>query len=140
MPGKGRPGSDGGQPGDLYVRVTVEDPSIFEMGKGGDLTVHVPVSYAEAALGAKVQVPTLDRPVTVKIPAGTPNGKTFRVKGRGAPRRGGGTGDLLAKVEVEVPRKLNRKEKEALERFAEVHDASPRVHLERYMRTDAEAS
>jgi molecular chaperone DnaJ len=140
VPGKGRAGSDGGQSGDLYVKVTVGTHPIFEMGKGGDLTVHVPVSYTEAALGAKVQVPTLDRPVTVKIPAGTPNGKTFRVKGRGAPRRGGGTGDLLAKIEIEVPRKLNRKEKEALEHFAEVHDASPRAHLERYMRTDAEAS
>ena len=140
VPGKGRDGADGGQAGDLYVRVKVEPHPIFEMGKAGDLTVRVPVTYAEAALGAKVQVPTLDRPVTVKIPAGTPSGKTFRVKGRGAPRRGGGTGDLLAKIEVEVPRKLNRKEKEALEQYAAIQDASPRSHLERYMTPNAEAS
>jgi molecular chaperone DnaJ len=140
VPGKGRSGSDGGAAGDLYVKVKVEPHPIFEMGKRGDLTVRVPVTYAEAALGAKVQVPTLDRPVTLKVPAGTPNGKTLRVKGRGAPRRGGGSGDLLARIEVEVPQKLNRKEKEALEHFAEVHDASPRRDLERFMRSDAEAS
>ncbi|MGH2756033.1 MAG: DnaJ C-terminal domain-containing protein [Actinomycetota bacterium] len=140
VPGKGRAGSDGGPAGDLYVRVTVEPHPIFEMGKSGDLTVHVPVTFTEAALGAKVQVPTLDRPVTVKIPPGTPNGKLLRVKGRGAARRGGGDGDLLVKVEVEVPRRLSRKEKDALERFAEIHDASPRTHLGKYMRTQAEAS
>jgi molecular chaperone DnaJ len=136
VPGKGREGADGGPPGDLYVRVSVAPHPIFELGKGGDLTVHVPVTYAEAALGAKVQVPTLGRPVTVKIPAGTPNGKTLRVKGRGAPRRNGGHGDLLARIEVVVPEKLNRKEKEALERFAEVHDASPREHLQKYMNAE----
>jgi molecular chaperone DnaJ len=140
VPGKGRPGSDDGPPGDLYVKVKVKQHPIFEMVKGGDLKVRLPVTYPEAALGAKVQVPTLDRPVTVKVPAGTPNGKTLRVNGGGAPRRGGGTGDLLVTIEVEVPNKLSRKEKEALERFDEVHDASPRAHLERYLRTDAEAS
>ena len=140
VPGKGQSGSEGGPPGDLYVKVQVKPHPIFEMGKAGDLTVRVPVTYPEAALGAKVQVPTLDRPVTVKVPAGTPNGKVLRVKGRGAPRRGGGTGDLLVRIEVEVPQRLSRKEKEALERFAETHDASPRALLERYMRTDAEAS
>jgi len=140
VPGKGQPGSEGGPPGDLYVKVQVKPHPIFETGKAGDLTVRVPVTYAEAALGAKVQVPTLERPVTVKVPAGTPNGKVLRVKGRGAPRRGGGTGDLLVRIEVEVPQRLSRKEKEALEQFAQIHDASPRAQLERYMQTDAEAS
>jgi molecular chaperone DnaJ len=95
--------------------------------------VRVPVSITEAALGTKVEVPTLDGSVTVKIPAGTPNGKTLRVRGRGAPRAKGGKGDLLVKVEVEVPQKLSKQERELLEKFADVHNASPRAHLENYL-------
>jgi molecular chaperone DnaJ len=122
-----------GQPGDLYVRVNVEAHSIFTSAGDGDISVVVPVTYPEATLGAKIEVPTLDGSVTVKVPAGTVSGKTLRVRGRGAPKPKGGTGDLLVKIEVDVPRKLNRKEKEALEQFAEVHSASPREHLDRYV-------
>jgi molecular chaperone DnaJ len=115
------------------------------MGPNGALTVKLPLTFTEAALGAKVQVPTLEAPVTVKIPAGTPNGKTLRVRGAGAPTRSGGKGDLLVKVEVQVPTKLSRKEKETLEQFAEVHKENPREFLEPYMnqpkaRAEAEAS
>jgi molecular chaperone DnaJ len=115
------------------------------MGPNGALTVKLPLTFAEAALGTKVQVPTLDAPVTVKIPAGTPNGKTLRVRGAGAPKRAGGKGDLLVRVEVQVPTKLSRKEKEALEQFAEVHKENPRESLEAYLtppkaRPAAEAS
>lgn len=95
--------------------------------------VRVPVSITEAALGAKVEVPTLDGSVTVKIPAGTPNGKTLRVRGRGAATAKGGKGDLLVKVEVEVPQKLSKQERDLLEKFADVHKASPRAHLEQYL-------
>jgi molecular chaperone DnaJ len=136
---KGQPGAGGGPAGDLFVRIHVEPHPVFMLGRDGNLTVHVPLTYPEAALGAKVEVPTLGSPVTVKVPAGATNGKTLRVKGKGASKRGGGRGDLLVKVEVEVPQKLSRNEKEALERFAEVHKASPRDHLESYMNRAAES-
>lgn len=137
VPGKGEPSRDGGPPGDLFVRVRVKDHPVFKSAGNGDIVVDLPVTYTEAALGAKIEVPTLDGSVTVKIPAGTEPGKTLRVKGRGAARPKGGHGDLLVKVHVEIPKKLSRKEKEALENFAEVHTASPREHLERYTRDAA---
>ncbi|HVL64098.1 MAG TPA: DnaJ C-terminal domain-containing protein [Actinomycetota bacterium] len=127
--GRGGPGPSGAAAGDLYVRVHVEPHPIFSAGKKGDLIVHLPVTFTEAALGAKVPVPTLDGSVTVKIPPGTRAGKTLRVKGKGAPYKGR-AGDLLVVVEVEVPQKLSRKEKELLEEFARVHNAHPRRHLE----------
>jgi molecular chaperone DnaJ len=127
--GQGQPASRGGESGDLYVKVRVKPHPVFQQGGNGDVVVNVPLTYPEAALGANVEVPTLDGTVTVKVPAGTENGKTLRVKGRGAPRAKGGSGDLLARMSVEVPKKLSRKEREALERFAEMHDASPRKAL-----------
>jgi molecular chaperone DnaJ len=134
VPGKGRPAPAGGQPGDLFVRVHVREHPIFTGEGKGNLRVVVPVTYPEAALGGKVQVPTLDGSVTVKVPPGTTTGRVLRVKGRGAPKPGGGKGDLLVQVDVDVPRRLNKKEKEALEAFADAHKgASPREHLERYI-------
>ena len=130
--GKGAPGPQGGEPGDLYVNVRVRPHPVFSQGRDGDLVVEVPVTFPEAALGANVVVPTLDGHVTVKVPPGTQHGRTLRVRGKGGPRPGrGANGDLLVKIAVEVPRKLSKKEREALERFAEVHDASPRAHLDR---------
>ncbi|MDP9233930.1 MAG: DnaJ domain-containing protein [Actinomycetota bacterium] len=134
--GKGGKGRRGAGAGDLYVRVHVKPHPIFERGPQGQLTVRVPVTITEAALGTQVEVPTLDGSVTVKIPAGTPNGKTLRVRGKGAPTAKGGKGDLLVKVEVEVPQKLSKQERELLEKFAAAHRASPRAHLESYL--DAE--
>jgi molecular chaperone DnaJ len=130
---RGGEGTNGGPAGDMYVKVRVAPHPVFSMGPNGALTVKVPLTFTEAALGAKVQVPTLEAPVTVKIPAGTPNGKTLRVRGAGAPKRGGGKGDLLVKVEVQVPSKLSLMEKEALEHFAEVHDENPRAAFEPYL-------
>lgn len=131
--GRGGPGPNGGPKGDLFVRVKVEPHPIFTRGRDGDLVVNLPVTFTEAALGAKVEVPTLDGAVTVKVAAGTPNGKTLRVRGRGGPRPRGGRGDLLVKVQVQVPARLSRQEKDLLERFAEVHDESPRRHLEEHI-------
>ena len=96
--------------------------------KGDDLTVDLPVSFAEAALGANVQVPTLNGAVTLKVPGGTPSGKTFRIKGKGAPTKGG-AGDLLATVRVDVPEKLSREEKELLKQLRETQKESPRAKL-----------
>ena len=125
--GRGEPGGPGGQPGDLYVRVRVGEHSVFGR-KGDNLTVDLPVSYPEAALGANVKVPTLNGPVTLKVPAGTPSGKTFRVKGKGAPKRGG-HGDLLVTVNVDVPKKLSKREKELLGELRDAETESPRAEL-----------
>ncbi|MDQ3958437.1 MAG: DnaJ domain-containing protein [Actinomycetota bacterium] len=130
VPKKGSPAPSGGEPGDLYVNVRVRPHPVFSQGRGGDLVVDLPVTFPEAALGANVVVPTLDGNVTVKIPPGTQNGRTLRVRGKGGPRPSGGHGDLLVRVVVEVPRKLSKAERDALQRFAEVHKASPREHLE----------
>ncbi|WP_067973275.1 molecular chaperone DnaJ [Nocardiopsis trehalosi] len=131
LKGKGAPGENGGPAGDLYVVVHVQPHPVF--GKTGDnLTITVPVTFPEAALGADVRVPTLNGlPVTVKIPPGTPSGRTLRVRGKGATRRDGTTGDMLVTVEVAVPRDLNGDAREALEKFraATAHE-DPRHGLE----------
>jgi molecular chaperone DnaJ len=127
--GKGEASPGGGPAGDLYVRVSVREHPLFRRAANGDLTITVPVTFTEAALGAKVEVPTLEEPVTVKVPAGSRYGRTLRVRGRGAPRARGGKGDLLVKIEVEVPQKLSRREKQLLEELAGLRDASPRAHL-----------
>jgi molecular chaperone DnaJ len=84
---------------------------------GADLTVDVPISYSEAVLGTKVAVPTLDEPVTVKIPGGTESGKVLRVRGRGIAKPKGGKGDLLATVRVRVPKKISKEERELIEKL-----------------------
>ena len=120
LKGKGAPGERGGPAGDLYVKVHVTPDKVF--GRSGDnLTVSVPVTFTEAALGAEIKVPShRGMPVTVRIPPGTPNGRTFRVKGRGVRRRSDGlNGDLLVTVDVVVPPKLDNKAREALESFRE---------------------
>jgi molecular chaperone DnaJ len=127
LTGRGEPGAAGAQPGDLYVQVRVQSHAFF--GRSGhDLTLELPVTYAEAALGADVRVPTLNGPVTMKVPAGTPNGKTFRLKGKGAPKRGG-HGDLLVTTRIEVPRKLSKPEKELLKQLQQTEKESPRRRL-----------
>ncbi|RNL84385.1 molecular chaperone DnaJ [Halostreptopolyspora alba] len=129
--GKGAPGERGGPAGDLFVVVHVQPHSLF--GKSGDnLTITVPVTFPEAALGAEVRVPTLNGlPVTVKIPPGTPNGRTFRVRGKGATRRDGTMGDLLVTIDVDVPKNLSSDAREALEKYrAATADQDPRRGLE----------
>jgi molecular chaperone DnaJ len=128
LAGKGESGASGGQPGDLFVRVHVRTHELFGR-KGNDLTIEVPVTFPEAALGAHVQVPTPHGPVTLKVPAGTPSGKTFRVRGKGAPKRGSGHGDLLATVVVDVPRKLSKEQKKLVEQLGEATESSPRAGL-----------
>jgi len=117
--GKGAPGERGGPSGDLYVRVHVKQHPVF--GRSGDnLTVTVPVTFAELALGAEVKVPShRGAPVTVRIPPGTPNGRTFRVQGKGARRKDGTAGSLLVTVEVMVPQNLNGKARSAIEDLRE---------------------
>jgi molecular chaperone DnaJ len=126
LKGKGEAGRNGGPPGDVFVVVDVEPSPLFER-RGANLVLEVPVTYAEAALGSNVQIPTPDGPVALKIPAGTESGKMLRVKGRGAPHlKGNGRGDLLAQVKVTVPKKLTKDEKEALEGYSKVSRENPR--------------
>ena len=117
--GKGAPGERGGPNGDLYVVVHVSSHRLFGR-KGDNLTLEVPVRFDEVVLGAEISVPTLNgAPVKLKIPAGTPNGRTFRVAGRGAPRRDGTKGDLLVTVDVETPKQLDDATKAAVESLRE---------------------
>jgi molecular chaperone DnaJ len=125
--GRGEAGAAGSAAGDLYVRVRVEPHKVFGR-RGRDLTLDLPVTYSEAALGANVQVPTLNGPVTLKIPAGTSSGKTFRVRGKGVPN-GKSSGDLLVTVRVDVPQRLSKEEKELLSRLQEAQKESPRARL-----------
>jgi molecular chaperone DnaJ len=129
LKGRGSPGRNGGPPGDLYVVVEVDPHPMF--GRSGrNLTLTVPITFAEAALGADITVPTLsDGPVTLRVPPGTRSGRTFRVKGKGiaAPKD---RGDLLVTVEVAVPSKLSSAERKAVEALrAASNGASPRAHL-----------
>lgn len=123
--GKGGAGENSGAAGDLYVLVHVRPHKLFGR-KGDHVTISVPVTFAEAALGAEISVPTLDGgPVRLRVPAGTPNGRTFRVHGRGAK-----DGDLLVTVEVQVPKQLSEEAKTALLAYAaQASEADPRVEL-----------
>ncbi|GAB3071820.1 molecular chaperone DnaJ [Nocardioides zeae] len=115
--GKGAPGENGGPAGDLFVTVKVAGHRVFGR-KDDNLTLDVPVGFDELALGAEIKVPTLGgAPVTLRIPPGTPNGRTFRVRGKGARRADGTTGDLLATVEVQVPATLDPAAREAIENY-----------------------
>ena len=127
LTGRGQPGENGGPAGDLVVRVRVA-PHPFLRRDGRDLAITVPVTFAEAALGADVRVPTLDRPVTVRIPAGTRSGTTFRVHGRGVPADDG-AGDLLVTVDVDVPKELDDRQRAAVQALAAAMPGSPRAHL-----------
>ena len=129
LAGRGDPGSSGGPAGDLLVQVFVDRHPLF--GRDGrHLTVTVPVTFPEAALGGDVAVPTLDGPVTLRIPPGTASGTTLRVRGRGVPASGGKkAGDLLVTVQVDVPKHLTDEQRSALEQFAAATTDSPRRHL-----------
>ena len=126
--GKGAPGVRGGPAGDLNVVVHVKPHELFGR-TGDDLTITVPVTFAEAALGTSLRVPTPDGTVLLKVPGGTPSGRTMRVRGRGAATRGGGKGDLLVTVTVAVPARLSSEAKAALEAFAAAQPDDPRPEI-----------
>jgi molecular chaperone DnaJ len=119
---RGAAGSHGGPPGDLFVVVSVQSDPLFGRS-GNDLTIKLPVTFAEATLGADVKVPTLDGQVTMRVPAGTPGGKVMRVRGQGA------GGDLLVTIEVVVPTNLDQAQHAAVEALAAALPDDPRASL-----------
>jgi molecular chaperone DnaJ len=123
LPGQGEAGLRGAPSGDLYVTVHVRPDKVFGRD-GDDLTVTVPVSFAELALGTTLSVPTLDGKVGVRVPKGTADGRILRVRGRGVPKRDGGNGDLLVTVKVAVPPNLEGAPLETLEKYAAAEKAS----------------
>jgi molecular chaperone DnaJ len=127
IPGKGAPGRRGGPAGDLFVVVHVTDHPLFGR-KGDDLTLTVPITFAEAALGTTLTVPTLNGSVSLKVPAGTAGGRTLRVRGRGVPGKGR-SGDLLVTVDVAVPAKLTPGQRKLVEQLAEEMDEDPRPQI-----------
>lgn len=115
--GRGTPGANGGAAGDLYVLVHVRPHDLFGR-KGDNLTLTVPVTFSEAALGAEIEVPTLQgQRVRIRVPSGTGNGRTLRVRGKGVARKDGTHGDLLVTIDVQVPHHLTHEQQEALRAY-----------------------
>ena len=133
LSGRGEPGDRGGPAGDLYVQVGVRPDELFGRS-GDDLTLSVPISIAEAVLGADLRVPTLDGPVTLRVPPGTPSGRKLRARGKGVPRKNGPAGDLIVTVEVQVPDGVTGEARDALERFAKLTPPAGRERLEARVR------
>lgn len=136
VPGRGSAGQKGGPAGDLYVVTRVEEHPVFKR-RGDDFVVEVPVSFAEAALGAEIRVPRPDGgSVRLRLPAGTQEGRQFKVRGAGAPKvRGEGSGDLIVRAKLVVPKKLNRRERDILQALAEERDEDVREDLFRRVGT-----
>jgi molecular chaperone DnaJ len=119
LPGEGEPSPNGGPRGDCYCFITVKEHPLFQR-EGQHLVVRVPVSYSQAALGTKIEVPTLDGPHELKVPAGTQTGEVFKLRGKGMPSpRGRAVGDLLVQVNIEVPKSLSPEQEELLRKLAE---------------------
>jgi len=129
LAGKGEPGSNGGPAGDLFVRIHVAEHPVFERSGKRDLKIDVPVTFSEAALGAVIQVPTLDGVTKIRVPRGTQGGTVMKVSGKGV-ETSSGTGDLLATLRVTVPTELSDEERELLEAFRDERAPdNPREHL-----------
>ncbi len=129
--GEGEAGRNGGPPGDLYVEVAVREHAIFERD-GAHLSCEVPISFATAALGGAVEVPTLDGEVTIKVPAETQSGRVFRLRDKGVkPVRGGSRGDLFCRVVVETPVSLTAEQKELVRKLEESLKGDSQQHAPR---------
>lgn len=127
--GKGGAGINGGPPGDLYLQIVLEPHPLYKV-RGHDLEIDVPLAPWEAALGAEVQIPTLDGRVTMKVPAGSIGGQKLRLAGKGLPRPGGGAGDLYAALDIVVPGTLTEQEKKLYEALRAASKFNPRKRFE----------
>jgi curved DNA-binding protein len=125
LAGEGGRGAAGGSAGDLFLRVRLKPHPRFRV-QGRDLYVELPVAPWEAALGATVEVPTLEGRTRIKVPPGSSSGRRLRLKDEGMPGPSGGSGDLYATVKIEVPKKLSKEERQLFERLAEVSSFDPR--------------
>lgn len=126
--GHGEPGIKGGSPGDLYITAEVLPHPVFVRDRA-DILLNLPISYSEAALGAKIEVPTTNGWVNLKIPAGTKSGKTFKLRGKGAPKlHANAYGDMMVTVRITPPKKVNRRQKQLLEELAELNE-NPRDEI-----------
>ena len=131
LTGEGEAGVNGGPPGDLYVQIGIQEHDIFKRD-GRHLFCDVPISFVDAALGAEIEVPTLNGRVNVRVPAETQTGKLFRLRGRGVPAlRGGASGDLLCRMVVETPVRLSEQQKDLLREFKESLDNGGGKHAPR---------
>ncbi len=129
IPGKGNAGEYGGPPGDLYLVIHVQSHHFFDR-EGNDIICRVPLTITEAALGSKIEVPTMDGKALLKIPAGTQSGQKFRLRGRGVPSaKGGNRGDQLVEVRVVLPQIRDERSKEILREFAHLNPENPRAEL-----------
>jgi molecular chaperone DnaJ len=130
IPGKGNAGAHGGSPGDLYVIIRAGDHPIFQRD-GDDIRITVPVSATEAALGAKVEVPTIDGRAQLKIPPGTQSGQKLRLREKGVPSatKEGARGDEIVEVKVTVPMPRDERSKEILRELARLNPEDPRADL-----------
>jgi curved DNA-binding protein len=126
--GKGGPGMNGGPPGDLYLQIHLEPHPLFRVS-GHDLDLEVPLTPWEAALGAQVEIPTLEGRVTMKVPAGSKAGQKLRLAGKGLPKPGGGAGDLYAVLATDVPSTLTDQEKKLFEELRKVSKFNPRTRF-----------
>jgi DnaJ-class molecular chaperone len=126
--GQGSPGEGGAPAGDLFLLIKLKPHPLFER-KGDDLYVELPVTFAEAALGSEVQVPTMSGRVTMKIPPGIQSGQQLRLTGQGMPRRGGGAGNLFARIKVTVPKNLTEQERELVEQLGSLRQENPRERI-----------
>jgi curved DNA-binding protein len=128
--GKGGPGSNGAPPGDLYLQIHLEPHPLFRV-RGHDLDLEVPLAPWEAALGAQVEIPTMEGRVTMKVPAGSRAGQRLRLAGKGLPKPGGGSGDLYAVIGIEVPGTLTEQEHKLFAELRRVSKFDPRSRFER---------
>ena len=126
--GKGGPGMNGGPPGDLYLQIALEPHPLYRV-HGHDLDIDVPLAPWEAALGAEIEVPTLEGRVTMKVPAGSKAGQKLRLAGKGLPRPGGGAGDLYAVLSIAVPATLTEREKALYDELRASSRFNPRAHF-----------
>ncbi len=132
VPGKGNAGISGGPPGDLYILTDVESHPFFER-KGDNIYVKVPITVTEAALGTKVEVPTIDGPTTIRIPPGTQSGQKLRIRGKGAPSlRANQRGDQFVEIEIRVPRVADERSKEILKELDRLNPSDPRSELRKH--------